>query len=80
MLSIMTTTVPSHSGPRRALSQRGAGLLEVLIAVLVMGIGLLGIAALQATALRNAQSSMERSQAVVQAYAILDSMRLCRAL
>lgn len=55
--------------------QRGVGLLEVLIAVLVMAIGLLGIAALQATALRNSQSSMERSQAVVQTYAILDAMR-----
>lgn len=71
----MTRLLPSRSGVGRSRTQQGAGLLEVLIAVLVMGIGLLGIAALQATALRNAQSSMERSQAVVQAYAILDSMR-----
>lgn len=58
--------------------QRGVGLIEVLIAVLVMAIGLLGIAALQATALRNAQSSLERSQAVIQSYTIFDAMRANR--
>lgn len=54
---------------------RGAGLLEVLIAVLVLGIGLLGVAAMQAAALRNSQSSLERSQGVVNTYTIMDSMR-----
>ena len=33
---------------------------------------------MQATALRNSQSSLERSQAVVQTYAILDAMRANR--
>lgn len=61
-----------------ARTQRGAGLLEVMIAVLIMGVGLLGIAAMQATALRNGQSSLERSQAVIQTYAILDVMRANR--
>ncbi|MFC3816360.1 type IV pilus modification protein PilV [Lysobacter sp. GCM10012299] len=59
----------------RRTRQRGVGLIEVLIAVLVMAIGLLGVAALQAAALRNSQSSLERSQAVVLSYAILDAMR-----
>ncbi|KRG69158.1 type IV pilus modification protein PilV [Pseudoxanthomonas dokdonensis] len=59
-------------------AQRGASLLEVMIAVLIMGIGLLGIAAMQTTALRNNQSSMERSQAVIQAYSILEAMRANR--
>ena len=49
-------------------------LLEVLIAVLVLAIGLLGIAALQATALRNSQSSLERNQAVIASYTIADAM------
>jgi type IV pilus assembly protein PilV len=65
-----------HAAPAR---QIGSGLLEVMIAVLIMGIGLLGIAAMQAVALRNSQSSMERSQAVIQSYAILEAMRANRA-
>lgn len=56
-------------------AQRGVGLIEVMVAVLILGVGLLGIAAMQATALRNSQSSVERSQAVMQTYAILDAMR-----
>lgn len=58
--------------------QEGAGLIEVLVAVLVMGVGLLGIAAMQATALRNNQSSLERTQATIQTYSILDAMRANR--
>ena len=57
---------------------RGVGLIEVLIAVLVMAVGMLGIAAMQATALRNSQSALERSQAVVQTYSIIDAMRANR--
>jgi type IV pilus assembly protein PilV len=53
----------------------GVGLIEVLIAIAILAFGLLGIAALQATTLRNTQSAMERSQAVVATYAILDRMR-----
>jgi type IV pilus assembly protein PilV len=53
----------------------GVSLIEVMISVLVMGIGMLGIAAMQATALRNNQSALERSQAVIQSYTILDAMR-----
>lgn len=67
-----------HRSFGRRATSRGAGLIEVLIAVLVMAIGLLGIAAMQASALRNSQSALERSQAVVQTYAILDSMRANR--
>lgn len=58
--------------------QHGASLIEVLVAVLILGVGLLGIAAMQSTALRNSQSSLERSQAVIQTYAILDAMRANR--
>ena len=56
-------------------AQRGFSLLEALIAVLVLSIGLLGVAALQANALRNNQSSLERSMAVAQSYSILEAMR-----
>lgn len=63
---------PSPSG--RA-SVAGVGLIEVLVAVLVLSIGLLGVAALQATALRSSQSSLERSQGVIHAHSIFDMMR-----
>ena len=59
--------------PRR--NSNGVSLIEVLISVLVMGVGLLGIAAMQATALRNSQSALARSPAVIQSYTILDAMR-----
>jgi type IV pilus assembly protein PilV len=57
------------------LQSRGTSLIEVLISVLILGIGLLGIASMQAITLRNGQSSMEQSQAVMQTYSILDAMR-----
>ena len=57
----------------------GVGLIEILIAVVVLAFGLLGIAALQATTLRNSQSALQRSTAAVQTYAILDRMRANRA-
>lgn len=55
--------------------QSGFSLLEVLIAVLVLSFGLLGIAGMQAAALRNNQSAAERSQVVFMTYSILDAMR-----
>nr|WP_193553247.1 type IV pilus modification protein PilV [Xanthomonas arboricola] len=60
-------------GNRR--DQAGVSLIEVLISVVILGIGMLGIAAMQARALQNNSSSLERSQMVVQSYAILDAMR-----
>lgn len=63
--------------PRSA--QAGASLLEVLIAVLILAIGLLGIAALQSLTLKNTQGSSERTAAVIQSYAMLDMMRANRA-
>lgn len=59
--------------------QAGVTLIEVLVAILIMGISLLGIAAMQATALRNSQSSLEQGQAVAYSYSIIDAMRANRA-
>ena len=55
--------------------QSGFSLLEVLIAIVVTSIGLLGLAAMQATGLRNNHSAYHRSQATVLAYDIADRMR-----
>jgi len=58
--------------PRR---QRGVGLLEVMIAVLVLGIGVLGVLGLQTVALKNTDSSALSSQATIQVYAMFDLLR-----
>ncbi|MCL7745065.1 type IV pilus modification protein PilV [Guyparkeria hydrothermalis] len=55
--------------------QSGVGLIEILIAVLVLSIGFLGIAALQSKALSNNNSSMNRSIAIVASYSMLDALR-----
>lgn len=56
-------------------TQAGVGLIEVLIAVLVLAIGMLGIAALQAVTLRNSGSSATRTQASIQVYSMFDIIR-----
>jgi len=55
--------------------QRGFTLLEVLIAVMLLAVGLLGLAGLQAVSLRNNHSAYLRSQATMLTYDIIDSMR-----
>lgn len=57
----------------------GFSMIEVLIAVFVLAIGLLGVAALQTTALKNNQSAFQRSQATMLSYFMMDSMRANRA-
>lgn len=60
-------------------NMRGVGLVEVLVSVVIIAIGLLGIAAMQSMALRGGQSSLESSQAMMQTQSILESMRANRA-
>lgn len=60
------------SGPRR---DRGFSLLEVLIALLVLSIGLLGLAGLQVFSLKYNHQSYERTQATLMTYDIADRMR-----
>ena len=55
--------------------QTGVGLIEVLVAVLVLSIGFLGVAALQARSLSTNNSAMVRSMATIASYSILDAMR-----
>jgi type IV pilus assembly protein PilV len=57
---------------------RGFTLLEMLVALLVLSLGLLGIAGLQAMSLRNNTNAFLRSQANVLAYDIVDRMRANR--
>lgn len=57
----------------------GFTLIEVLVAVLILGLGLLGLASLQAAGLSNNQSAYNRSQAAQIAYDITDRMRTNRS-
>ena len=58
-----------------AYAQSGVGLIEVLVAVLVLSIAFLGIAALQAMSLSTNNSAMAHSMATIDSYSILDAMR-----
>jgi type IV pilus assembly protein PilV len=60
-------------------SERGVGLIEVLIALLVLSFGMLGMAGLQMWSLKYNQSAMERGMAVVETHTIADAMRADRA-
>ena len=53
----------------------GFTLIEVLVAIVVLAIGLLGLAGLQARSLQYNYSAYERSQASILAYDIVDRMR-----
>lgn len=56
----------------------GFTLLEVLVALIVLSIGLLGLAGLQASGLRSNHSGYLRSQATIFAYEMTDRMRANR--
>ena len=55
--------------------QSGYSLIEILIAIVVTSVGLLGLAGMQATGLNNNQRAYHRSQATVLAYDLADRMR-----
>lgn len=57
---------------------RGFTLIEVLVALLVLSIGLLGIAGLQLKSLRDSQDAYLRSQASILAADIIERMRANR--
>lgn len=74
---------PVTSNPMSARKQnaaaRGFTLVEVLVALLVISIGLLGVAKLVLAAVKANDSAYLRGQASALAYSILDDMRANRA-
>jgi type IV pilus assembly protein PilV len=73
----MTRRIPPRLAARK--QQVGVGLIEVLIAVLVVSIGFLGVAALQVYSLSTNNSAMARSMATISSYSIIDAMRADRS-
>lgn len=59
--------------------QRGLSLIEILITLLVLAVGLLGLAALQGLSLQTGQVSYQRTQAVNIAYEVADFARANRS-
>ncbi|MEY4978203.1 MAG: type pilus modification protein PilV [Pseudomonadota bacterium] len=69
------------SAERRHLSAKymtGASMIELLVAFLLLAFGILGLSGLQATALKNNQSTLQRSQASMLASYFMDAMRANR--
>ncbi len=62
----------SHPG------QTGYSLVEVLVALLITSVGMLGLAGLQLNSLRNTNSAGQRLEATTLAYDILERMRANR--
>lgn len=59
--------------------QRGVTLIEILITLLVLAVGLLGLAALQGVSLKTGQVSLYRTQATNLAYEVIDHARANRS-
>jgi len=64
---------------RKSRIQSGFTLLEVMIAMVIFSIGLLGLAGLQARGIQSTSMSQGRSIAIIQAYDMADRIRANRA-
>lgn len=71
-----TPRVHRRPGPRHGV--RGFSLIEAMVALLVLSIGLLGIAALYVETLRASRTALYRTEAVVHATDLADRMRANR--
>jgi type IV pilus assembly protein PilV len=60
---------------RHATHDTGFTVIEVLISLLVLSVGMMGLASLQVVGLQNTQGGAQRTQAAFLAYDITDRMR-----
>lgn len=65
---------------QRARYQRGLTLIEILVTLLVLAVGLMGLAALQGFSLQAGQISYLRTQATNFAYEVADHARANRSI
>lgn len=68
----------THRNHALIRAQAGIGMIEILVSIIILSIGLLGLAGLQTASLTHNHSAGFRSTATVMAYSILDSMRANR--
>ena len=71
-MTMQSLSPASVTRPRR---QRGFSLIEVMVALFVLSIGLLGLAGLQTLGLKFNVQSYQRTQATLNAYDIMDRIR-----
>ncbi len=64
--------------PARRFRQSGFSLLEVLVTMVIIAVGLMGFAAMMVHSMKNNRMAMQRSQATLYAYDIIDCMRVNR--
>lgn len=64
---------------RHHARQSGMSLIEVAVAIVILSLGALGIAGLQARALKGNESSLQRTQAVISANYIIDVLHAAPA-
>jgi type IV pilus assembly protein PilV len=69
---------PGICGPLRT-REGGFTLIEILVAIVILSVGLLGLAGLQANGLQANHGAYLRSQASILAYDMIDAMRANRA-
>ncbi|HZD53198.1 MAG TPA: type IV pilus modification protein PilV [Woeseiaceae bacterium] len=75
----MSVQMPARHPVTARPRERGLTLVEVLIALLILSIGLLGLAGLQTASLKFNTSAYYRTQATALAYGLADRMRANRA-
>lgn len=66
---------PTSNRPRGLQRQQGVGLIEVLISMLVIGVGFMNIAALQTVAKKSNYEALQRTSATILARDIVEKMR-----
>lgn len=65
---------------RKQTVQKGFTMIEVLVSLLILSVGVLGVAMLQITALKNNQSASYRTEATLISSDIVDKMRANRTV
>jgi type IV pilus assembly protein PilV len=77
-MSIHSRPARGRRAPHRTKRSDGMTLIEVLVTLVIISVGLLGVAALQLATVRNNYDAFVRSQAAVLAGDLLDRMRANR--
>tara|TARA_R110001583_G_scaffold42202_9_gene134195 strand:+ start:792 stop:1310 length:519 start_codon:yes stop_codon:yes gene_type:complete len=64
-----------YSANQHPFPEQGFTLIEILVAVLILSLGILGLVGMESLALKSNLSAYHRSQATILAYDLIDKMR-----